>query len=150
MGPFSHDDLSPTQILRALQLGEIDAAIAAISVTPQRQAVLDFSGVYFVGEDGILAREGSDITAIVAIDDLSALRIGAQRMTVYEDWLQTELVDTDRLPADNLLVYEDAGDAVADLRESRLDSRIEAASTFFCRACRGRSRRSTPRPMWAE
>ena len=33
----------------ALQLGQVDAVIAAISVMPEREAVVDFSNVYFVG-----------------------------------------------------------------------------------------------------
>ena len=31
----------------AIQIGQIDIAIAAISVTPERQAVVDFSNVYY-------------------------------------------------------------------------------------------------------
>jgi hypothetical protein len=37
----------------ALQVAQIDAAIAAISITPGREAELDFSSIYFAGEDGI-------------------------------------------------------------------------------------------------
>ncbi len=41
----------------ALQLGQIDAAIAAISVTPERQELVDFSDVYYVGADALLVAE---------------------------------------------------------------------------------------------
>ena len=41
----------------ALQLNQIDAAIAAISVTPEREGYVDFTNIYYVGEDGLLARQ---------------------------------------------------------------------------------------------
>jgi polar amino acid transport system substrate-binding protein len=104
----------------ALELGQIDAAIAAISVTPERESFFDFSNVYLVSEDGVLAREGADITVAVA-GDLIAYRVGVQRGSVYQDWLQADLVDTGQMPADNLFVYEKATDAYRDLKESRID-----------------------------
>ena len=105
----------------ALALGQIDAAIAAVSVTPEREGKVDFSNVYFVGQDGILASDASGITTIDGTGDLAQLKVGTQRSTVYDDWLQTNLVDTGQLPADNLLVYQRADDAVRDLREGRVD-----------------------------
>jgi polar amino acid transport system substrate-binding protein len=105
----------------ALELGQIDAAIAAVSVTPERESFVDFSNVYFVGQDSVLASDASPITSISAPGDLAQLRIAAQRSTVYDDWLNTNLVATGQLPADNLLVYQKADDAVRDLREGRVD-----------------------------
>jgi polar amino acid transport system substrate-binding protein len=105
----------------ALALGQIDAAIAAVSVTSERESYVDFSNTYFVSQDGILASDASGITVINSAGDLAQLRVGAQRSTVYDDWLQANLVDTGQLPADNLLVYQKADDAVRDLREGRLD-----------------------------
>jgi polar amino acid transport system substrate-binding protein len=105
----------------AVALGQINAAIAAVSVTPEREAFVDFTNVYFVGEDGILARAGSGIESIDEVGDMSDLRIGAQRSTVHDDWLQANLVDTGELPDDHLFVYARAEDAVRDLREDRLD-----------------------------
>ena len=85
---YAFDGLGP-----ALIQGQIDTAIAAISRTPEREAVIDFSNVYLVSEDGVLAREDSDIT-IGSADDLAAYKVGVQRNTVYEDWIQTTLIDT--------------------------------------------------------
>ena len=54
----------------ALQLNEIDVAVAAISRTNERDKFVDFSTVYFVGEDAILARMDSTIV-IEEVEDLS-------------------------------------------------------------------------------
>ena len=105
----------------AVMLGQINAAIAAVSITPEREDYVDFTNVYYVGQDGLLARKGSGINSIDSIDDLTGLRIGAQRSSVYDDWLQTNLVDTGELQNDQLFVYERAEDAVRDLRQDRLD-----------------------------
>lgn len=43
-------------LLDALQLGQVDAAIAAISVTPDRQQIVDFTNLYFVSDDALLVR----------------------------------------------------------------------------------------------
>jgi polar amino acid transport system substrate-binding protein len=104
----------------ALQLGQIDAAIAAISVVAERESYVDFSNVYFVGEDAALAGDDSTIT-LNSVDDMAQYKIGVERGSIYDSWLQRELVDTGKMPSDNLLVYEKAGDAVRDLTQQRLD-----------------------------
>ena len=112
---FAFDDL-----LGALELGEIDAAIAALSVTPERERRMLFSDVYFVGEDAVLARAESNVR-VDAAADLGPYRVGVQRATVFEAWVQSELVNSGQMPAGNLLVYEHAQHAIRDLEEKRLD-----------------------------
>ena len=105
----------------ALQLGQIDAAMAAISVTPEREAVLDFSDVYYVGEDAVLAKEGSRITKIASIEDIAHHRIGVQKATVYETWLRDNLVAEGLMEPEDLMLYTDISQAVRDLKAGRLD-----------------------------
>ncbi len=112
---FAFDGLGP-----ALTQGQLDAAIAAFSRTAEREAVLDFSNVYLVAEDGVLAREDSNIT-IDNEDDLAAYKVGVQRNTVYQDWFETTQIETGRMSPDSLFAYEKAEDAIRDLREGRLD-----------------------------
>ena len=119
---FAFDGLSG-----ALMLNQIDVAIAAISITPEREAVVDFSNVYFVGEDTILADQESDINAITTVTEMAGWRVGVQRGTVFEDWLETSLIDTGLMPKGNLFAYEKGEHAVRDLREGRLDLVVEDA-----------------------
>ncbi len=105
----------------AIMLQQVDAAIAAISVTPERESYVDFSNVYLVGEDAVLAAEGSSISAINAVGDMAPYRLGVQRGTVYDQWLQRELVDTGLMPDTQLFVYDKGEFAVRDLQEGRLD-----------------------------
>jgi polar amino acid transport system substrate-binding protein len=113
---IAFDGLGP-----ALKMGQIDAAISAISVTPERQAVVDFSDVYFSGRDSALASETSTFGPILVPAQLAQYRVGVQRGTIYQTWLQTSLVDHGLMPASNLLVYEKPEHAVSDLRQNRND-----------------------------
>jgi ABC-type amino acid transport substrate-binding protein len=70
------EDIAFEGLPTALQFGQIDAAIAAISVTPNRQAVMDFTNVYFSGRDMVLARQGSGYARIVAPAQLGQYRVG--------------------------------------------------------------------------
>jgi hypothetical protein len=92
-----------------------------MSVTPERQASMDFTNVYYSGEDAILAREASGIPPITAPAQLAQYRVGAQRGSVYATWAQKSLVDPGLMPPTNLLLYDKAEEAVRDLRENRND-----------------------------
>jgi ABC-type amino acid transport substrate-binding protein len=114
-------DLAFEGVAGALQLNHVDVAIAALSITPERDAVLDFSDIYYVGKDGVLAGEGSAIASIGSAVEIAPYRVGVQRSTVYEDWLTSSLVETGLMPSGNLFVYDKGESAVRDLRENRLD-----------------------------
>ena len=88
----------------ALQLNEIDVAVAAISRTDERDKFVDFSNVYFVGEDAILARLDSTIV-IEKVEDLSAYRVGVQNGSVYETLIQDTLIDTGLMRPQYLLTF---------------------------------------------
>ena len=103
----------------AIQIGQIDVAISAISVTPERQAVIDFSNVYFASDDAVLTKSGSTLTAKTP-DLMVNNRLGVQQGTVYETYAKTQLVDTGKMPQQNLLVYQDITQAVNDLKADRI------------------------------
>jgi polar amino acid transport system substrate-binding protein len=105
----------------ALQIEQIDVAVAAISITPERSEMFDFSDVYFVSEDAVLAREDSTIPPITRVEDLARFRVGVERGTVYSNWLTQSLIDPGLMPASQLNQYEDISFAVRDLRDGRID-----------------------------
>jgi len=114
-------DMAFDSLFGALEQGQIDVAIAAISVTADREALVDFSNIYWLGEEGILARDDSSVSSIRTLSDMAGRRIGVQRGSVYETWLQRDLVNTGITQPGNLFVYETADAAIRDLREQRLD-----------------------------
>ena len=104
-----------------LEVGQADVAIAAISMTSERGAFVDFSNVYYVGKDGILARAGSGIERIDQIPQFGGKRVGVQKRSVYEAWAQKYLVDLGVIPQDKLFAYAKPEHAVNDLKLDRLD-----------------------------
>ena len=105
----------------ALQIGQVDVLISGLSITDEREAIADFSNVYYVGEDGVLAREGSDIDSVSSPADFSGKRVGVQDQTVYQDWAQSTLVATGIITQDQLYAYAKPEHAVNDLALDRLD-----------------------------
>ena len=105
----------------ALQAGQADVAIAAISMTPERGTLVDFSNVYYVGKDGILAGADSGIERVDQNAQFSGKRIGVQKSSIYQLWAQKYLVEGQVIPENMLFVYAKPEHAVNDLKLERLD-----------------------------
>ncbi len=106
----------------ALDVGQIDVAVAAISVTPEREQRVDFTDVYYISDDAFLARSDTTLLDLTSIDEVrSDTGVGVQEGSVYQTWAQEQLVETGLLPASNLLLYTDTERAVRDLGRGRLD-----------------------------
>jgi ABC-type amino acid transport substrate-binding protein len=117
----------------ALQINQIDLAVAAISITPERASQMTFSPVYYVNQTAILARADSAIPSITQINQMAAYRVGVQRGTTYQSWVQQSLVDARLMPASQLLSYMKAEDAVRDLEANRVDLVVlgQATASFY-------------------
>ena len=132
--PAEIKDIAFEGLPGALEVGQIDAAIAAMAITPERQQTMDFSDVYFISEDAVLSRAGTGIDAVEAVQDLTGKRVGVQRGTIFEDWLNTSLVDTGLTDATNIFAYTGANLAVNDLKRGRVDAVVmdlEPAKAFI-------------------
>lgn len=114
------NDFAFEGVLDALQLKQVDAAIAGISVTDDRRTKADFSNLYFLGKDAALVRTDADFT-IKAAADLAGKKIGVQKGTTYQKWAQENLVDPGLLPQANLIGYANVDAMVKDLRDKKTD-----------------------------
>lgn len=114
------NDFAFDGVLNAVRLGNVDAAISAISVTPDRQQVVDFSNLYYIGNSVALARTTFTDT-ITSAADLSGARVGVERGTTYQAWAQDNLVDAGLLPQENLVLYSTPSEIIRDLRNSTID-----------------------------
>ena len=114
-------DMAFDGLFGAIELGQIDTAIGAISKTPEREQSVDFSNVYYVSSDATIANLNSTIVTITNVSEMAGYRVGVQRGTVYESWLQETLVDTGLMPASNLIAYQLADQIVTDVAGGRID-----------------------------
>ncbi len=106
----------------ALQVGQIDTIAAALTMTPERAAVVDFSMPYYLSAEAILAPTNSALQDVnLNTQDFTNLRLGVQRGTVYATWAKTHLIDMGRMPAANLQLFAREQDIVQALQQDRID-----------------------------
>ena len=107
-------------LLDQVRLGNVDAAIGAISVTAERREVVDFTNLYYIGSSAVVARPSFTQT-VTSAADMTGLIVGVQLGTTYQAWAQQNLVDTGYIPQDNLVPYRSVRDMFTDLRTGKLD-----------------------------
>ncbi len=71
-------DSSFETIFRDLAQGKFEAVMSAATITPEREKVVSFSLPYYLSEQAILVKEGSEITGLA---DLKGKVVGAQQGT---------------------------------------------------------------------
>lgn len=108
-------------LIAALRVRQIDVSIAAMAATPERAEKVDFSAPYYQGMDGILAREDSNLSIVTTAEDMAGYKIGVQRGTLYETWVQETLIGTGKITPSDLLAYARVEQAVRDLKDRRVD-----------------------------
>jgi polar amino acid transport system substrate-binding protein len=114
------NDFAFEGVLDALRLKQVDAAIAGISVTDKRREQVDFSNIYYIGKDAALIRT-ADQETIKDAQDLAGKKIGVQKGTTFQSWVQDNLVDPGLVPQANVLSYANVDTMVTDLRERKTD-----------------------------
>lgn len=107
-------------LLDALRLGQVDAAIAAISVTPGRQEVVDFTNIYYLGETSALAGPSFE-GEVRSATDMAGAKVGVQRGTTFQAWAQKQLVTPGYIKQEDLLTYTTPSAIIRDLRSGALD-----------------------------
>ncbi|MBN1247376.1 MAG: basic amino acid ABC transporter substrate-binding protein [Anaerolineae bacterium] len=106
-------DIAFDGLIGALQSDKIDAIIAAMSATPEREQQVDFTDPYFIGADAIIVAEGSGIQ-ITKNEDMAGHTVGVQTGTIQEEWID-ENIDAE------VSRYERAEQAIMDLQSGRID-----------------------------
>ena len=92
------DDMDFDAALLAAQNGKSDMVMAGVTVTEDRQLVMDFSDSYATGIQSIIVKEDSDIATP---DDLADKMIGTQRGTTGYIYCSDDFGDEHVTPYDN-------------------------------------------------
>ncbi len=116
---FKFDDIIP-----ALNAGQFDAVISAMTINEKRQAVVDFVR-YFEAGQAVLVPKGNP-KGIKTLDDLSGKTAVAESGTTEEDTLKALNVKLKAAgkPEVNILLYPTDTDAVDQLRVGRADATL--------------------------
>lgn len=104
-------------IIPALRANRFDAIIASMSITPERDEIVDFSNKYYNTPPAIAVPKGSDLT----IEDLEAgdAVLGAQSATTHANYAEEYFSD------DELRRYGTPEEYKLDLASGRIDAAID-------------------------
>ena len=106
------DDMDFDAALLAVQQGKSDMVMAGVTVTDERQNVMDFTDSYATGIQSIIVKEDSDIASV---DDLAGKKIGTQRGTTGYLYCSDDFGD------ENIVAYDDGLTAVQTLNNGQVD-----------------------------
>ena len=106
------DDMDFDAALLAVQQGKTDMVMAGVTVTDERQNVMDFTDSYATGIQSIIVKEDSDIASV---DDLAGKKIGTQRGTTGYLYCSDDFGD------ENVVAYDDGLTAVQMLNNGQVD-----------------------------
>ena len=106
------DDMDFDAALLAVQNGKSDIVMAGVTVTEDRQLVMDFTNSYATGIQVVIVPEDSDIASL---DDMSGKLIGVQRGTTGDIYC------SDDFGEENVIKYDDGLTAVQALNNGQVD-----------------------------
>ena len=109
-------DMDFDAALLAVQQGKSDIVMAGVSVTPDRQKVMNFSNSYATGVQVVIVKEGSDVT----MDNLGEKMIGTQRGTTGYIYASAP-VEEDGYGEDHVIAYDNGASAVKALMNGQVD-----------------------------
>ena len=113
-------DMPFDSLIAGVQEGKIDASISAFNYTEERDAVVDFTEAYYIGEDAFTVAEGFTGT-IAAPEDIAPYKVGVQNGTTQDYYITDELVANGVLPEENVFRYDRADQVAMDLKNGRID-----------------------------
>ena len=106
------DDMDFDAALLAVQQGKADMVMAGVTVTDERQNVMDLTDSYATGIQSIIVKEDSDIASV---DDLAGKKIGTQRGTTGYLYCSDDFGD------ENVVAYDNGLTAVQMLNNGQVD-----------------------------
>ena len=113
------DDMEFDSIVESVKGGKADIGLAGMTVTPERQEVINFTASYATGVQVVIVAEDS---AITSVDDLFAEgashAIGVQRNTTGDLYCTWDLEDAGLATVDR---YSKGADAVQALLTGKVD-----------------------------
>ena len=113
------DDMGFDAALQAAQTGKSDMVMAGVTVTEERQAVMDFSNTYANGVQVVIVKEDSPIQTV---DDLAnANMIGCQMGTTGYIYC-SDTPENGGFGEDHVTPYDDGAAAVQALMNGQIDA----------------------------
>jgi polar amino acid transport system substrate-binding protein len=127
---FSQDEVAWTVVPFNASFAPGDKAfdlyLGQVSITPERQEAVDFSGGYYTVAQAVIALRSSPVAVAASVADLARARLGSAVGTTSLRTI-TDVVRPERDPA----VFNDYNDAVSSLRNGQVDGIVVDLPTAF-------------------
>ncbi|HEY0319143.1 MAG TPA: basic amino acid ABC transporter substrate-binding protein [Solirubrobacterales bacterium] len=108
-------DTSFETIFRDVAQGKFEAVISAATITEEREKAVDFSNPYYLSEQAVLVKEGSDIKSL---EDLEGKTVGVQQGTTGQELAK------EKSGASEIRPYPEGPDAVNALKAGTVEAVI--------------------------
>ncbi|HEU4739779.1 MAG TPA: basic amino acid ABC transporter substrate-binding protein [Solirubrobacterales bacterium] len=108
-------DTSFETIFRDVQQGKFEAVISAATITEEREKAVDFSNPYYLSEQAVLVKEGSDVKSL---EDLEGETVAVQQGTTGQELAKEELGGSEIRP------FPEGPDAVNALKAGTVEGVI--------------------------
>jgi polar amino acid transport system substrate-binding protein len=105
---------------------DFDFDINQISITPQRERVVDFSEPYYVAAQAVVVGKGSKLGEVGSLADLKDATIGVQIGTTSLDAVRDVIK-----PSGDPKVFNDSNDVVTALKQNQVDAVVVDVPTAF-------------------
>ena len=113
-------DLGFDALVTAVKEGKVDAAIAAMAATDERKESVDFSKVYYAGDNVMVTTADSGIAFDNPLEAAN-YTLGTQSGTIMYYWVDDNLITPGLMEEDNLSLYERNEQVALDLQAGRID-----------------------------
>jgi polar amino acid transport system substrate-binding protein len=113
-----HQPTAWSAIVPSLETKKIDLIASGMSISPERQKVVDFSQPYWIVRQILIVRKDSKLTGEQCL--APGRKIGTQRGNAETQWIQKNLLQKGK--KFELLQYDSAPMAVEDLVMGRIDA----------------------------
>jgi polar amino acid transport system substrate-binding protein len=100
--------------LVAGQVGDFDVALSQVTITEEREEVVDFTDPYFESDQGVIVQTG---TEVATVEDAQALQWGVQSGTTGADYVADVLQ-----PEQEAQVFQDLAAGFAALQAGQVDA----------------------------
>ncbi|MBR9827544.1 MAG: transporter substrate-binding domain-containing protein [Oceanospirillales bacterium] len=129
-------------IIPALQSGNVDMALAGITITEAREKIVDFSDPYYDSGLRILVRANND--GVDALPDLEGAKIGTKIGSTSYNFLKDNLEQDD-----NVIPYPGSSDMYMALMSGAVDAVFyDAPNVGYFSSTRGQGRTKTVGPLY--
>jgi len=106
-------DTSFDTIFRDLAQGKFEMVASATTITPEREENVDFTNPYYLSEQALLVKEGSDLKSV---EELAGTTVGVQQGTTGQEFSEEETGAAD------VRAYPEGPDAVNALVAGTVDA----------------------------